>query len=197
MSFARDAAYGLNAALRFARFDASGTASLDPSAAAAMRSFQALWLVLPAYLILASLVRTPEEQAAGLLPFLALTAIAFVAKLAGIITIVWQVMVIFGDDSRMPAYITAGNWASVVQVGVLLGTVGLSGLVGLPLPMQQVIGLVASVWALAYGWFVVRSSLSVSGLAAAGLVMFDLFFSAIMDSIASSMLHVQSAVPVG
>ncbi|QJE74010.1 hypothetical protein HHL28_13720 [Aerophototrophica crusticola] len=188
MSFARDAAYGLHAALRFARFDASGAASLDPSAGAAWRSFQALWVVLPAYLVLASLVRTPEEQAAGLLPFLLLTSIAFVAKLAGILLLIWQVMAMQGDDSRMPAFITAGNWSSVVQVGVLVLTVGLSGLVGLPVPMQQVIGLVASVWALAYGWFVTRTSLAVSGLAAAGFVLLDLFVGAIVDSVARGML---------
>lgn len=188
MTVARDALYGLYGATRLARFDRAGTGYFDGTVDSAWRSFWANLFILPAYWILILLPDGGRGEAVGLLPYLTVETLSFAVKLLAYLLIVQQVMEMQGKADRVPAFIAAYNWASVLQMGAfLLGSALVAGEL-LPLALASAINTVFIVWAVALGWFIARHTLDIPALGAVGIVGLELFVAAFINGVTDSMV---------
>lgn len=190
MSFVRDAAYGLYGALRLARFDRAGLRWIDGSDAGAWRSFQALWLLIPAYVVLLLLVGSSRPLLpGGVLHRLAGESVGEVVELGAYLLAARQVLVLTGSTANFPAYVAAYNWASVVQV-VLLILVYLLLATGLvPQALGSAIMTVVAVALLIYSGFIARTALDITIPAAAGFVLLDVIITVMVSGITDALVY--------
>ncbi len=188
MTVARDALYGLYGATRLARFDRAGTGYFDGSVESAWRSFWANLFVLPAYWILILMPETTLADQVGVLPFLGVESLGFAIKLLAYLLIVQQIMEMQGKADRVPAFIAAYNWASVLQMGAFLLGAALAGGGLLPPQLVSAVNLVIFVWAAALGWFIARHTLDVPPLGAVGILGLELLVTAFVNGLTDAMI---------
>jgi len=86
-------------------------------------------------------------------------------------------------------FIVAYNWASLVQLAVLLPAYALAASQILPSGASSALSFAAWGAILVYEWFVVRTALELPGLAAAGIVLLDVILSLIVEGFADAMVH--------
>jgi len=184
----RDVAYSVFGAYRLARFDPTGLDYIDRTPEGALRSFYAAVIVLPAYAVLMLIRMWDQGVEAPFLQVLVVESIAYVVNWTAFPLLLYQVTGMIDRRARYPTVVAANNWAAVVQMAVYLPTVVLGQVGVLPEPLGD--GLVFGVMLamLTYQWFVLRTALDVTGIAAASLVMLDLFLSALISDFAQGLL---------
>ncbi len=186
---ARDVAFSVYGVYRLAMFDKSGMGYLDRSAEGALKSFHAAVIVLPAYVVLLAL-RLWDQAAGASLPWIVLVeAIAYVVSWTAFPVVMMQIAAALDRQDRYTGFLAAYNWSAVVQMTVYLPAVILaeSGLLDPALGRGFVFGVVMAL--LTYQWFILRTALEVGGLAAAGLVILDLFISALITDFSDGLLR--------
>ena len=94
----------------------------------------------------------------------------------------------FGREERFIRTVVALNWATVLQIAIILSIdlLARSGL--LPPPVGGFATFAATVYLFGYVWFVVRLALDVAPLPAAGVVVLDFMISSIVLLFAEAML---------
>lgn len=159
--------YRVFGAWLLARLDASGAQYFDESPQAALRSFFAALLVAPA--VLATVLLAHEEA-----PTLDPLAVALVAVLCYSLLwtayplIAYRVCQAIDREQAFFRYLAAHNWASVIAEHFQLAVVIFIAGDLVPDILKPLVTLALWACLLAYGWFIARSCLKVSGLAAAG-----------------------------
>ncbi len=184
----RDVVSSLYGAYRLAHFDAKGMDFLDRTALGALRSFSAAVILAPAYLVL-MLFRLGDDAAnASLSNFLVVESIAYVISWAAYPLIMDDLSRMLDCSDRYPAFISAYNWTSVLQMLIYLPAIAISES-GVFVPaMGEALVFAATIAVLAYQWFVTQTALGVSSFTAAGLVIFDMALSMFISGAADSML---------
>lgn len=162
--------YRVFGAWLLARLDTSGAQCFDESPAAALRSFFAAVLVAPAFLVTVLLMRDDA-------PDVGPVAVAIVSLLSYSLLwtayplIAYRVCQAIDREQAFFRYLSALNWASVIadhfQLAVVIFLVG--GLI--PTVLAPLVQLAMWACLLAYAWFVARSCLKITGMAAAGFVV--------------------------
>lgn len=179
----------LYGAWRLARLDPGGLRYLNLTIEGFWRSFFVIVPLLPAQLLVAWLVADPEALAtqgasgwllirAGLTLFTWLLFLGSMAPLSRML----------GLSDHYPTYVIAWNWASAVQMALLL-PVGL--LFGLDLLSQQLGGvLMLAVWLaiVAYDYAVARLALGADRFTAAGVVIYSVVLELVIESAAEVVL---------
>jgi hypothetical protein len=185
---ARDVASSVFGAYRLARFDPTGLDYIDRTTDGALKSFYAAVIVLPAYALLLAIRLADQGTEAPFLQVALVELIAYVVNWVAFPLALYRAAGMLGRPARYPGAVAANNWAAVVQMGVYLPAVVLSALGVLPAELGS--GLVFGVMLamLVYQWFVLRTALDVSGMAAAALVLLDLFLSALIGDFADNLL---------
>jgi len=184
----REMAFALFGALRLALMDSSGLGFFDPGAAAAIRSFTAALLVLPAYVVLV-LLQLPEEGGTASWPvFVVVEAIAYVCSWTAYALVMDELSRLSGRSARYPIFLSVYNWSSVVQMMVYLPVFTLSQSGLLPADVGDTVVFAAILMVMVYQWFLTRVALEVSGVIAAGLVLVDFLLSVLISHSADSML---------
>lgn len=172
-------------AFRLARFDESGLSHFNISVEGFWRSFFAAVLVAPGYVILAS-----QGFVAGGESLSVWTLLVHV----GIYAASWMIFPLaafFAMDMlklghRYTALIVAVNWASVIEISVMIAGLGLAMI--LP-PDAANLLIVAIVMALViYQWFVIRTALQSTGALAFAFVLFGLLISAMLEQLTGRLL---------
>lgn len=178
----------LTGAYRLARFDRTGLEFFDRTPEGALNSFYAAVVVLPAYALLLAIRLWGQVDDTPLLQVLTVESIAYVVSWTAFPLAMHRVVTLMGKAERYPGALTAYNWSAVIQMSVYLPVVVLSASGLLPAFLSE--GLVFGVMMamLTYQWFVLRTALDLSGLAAAGLVMLDLFLSAMITDFSDGLL---------
>lgn len=178
----------LTGAYRLARFDRSGLEFLDRTPDGALNSFYAAVVVLPAYALLLAIRLWDQTAEAPLLQVLTVESIAYVMSWTAFPLALHRIAALMGKAERYPGAVAAYNWSAVIQMAVYLPVMVLSasGLAPDFLSQGLVFGVLMAM--LTYQWFVLRTALDLSGLAAAALVMLDLFLSATITDIADGLL---------
>ncbi len=159
-------------AWRLARGDAGGMAHFDCTVDGFWRSFWAAFYVLPAYALLVADQHARSDRAAGFM------AIAFGEGLVYVIG--WLVMPVlaifltrfFGLQQRYVPLIVALNWASLVQIGILLVPLALGVLIAPS--FAALLMLIASGVVLVYKAFVARVALDTTFGTAASFIAAEL-----------------------
>src|SRR3712207_5317473 len=148
-------------AYRLALFDPRGLDFLDKDAAGAARSFFAGPIIFPAYLVL-RMLRMPGFNNVDLEDFLVLEALGFVVSWVGYALIMTLVAQALNRDHRYLDFLTAYNWAMVVQIGVLLPTVAFIAIGPFSRGAGDAIAFAVTTALLLYQWFVARTALQIS-----------------------------------
>ncbi len=184
----RDAVYGLSGALRMARMDGSGIDYIGRDARSAWASLWALAVIVPGQLILILIGDWPRIAEGTLLGVTAVRALAVVISILGYLLIVESLLRLTLGTQHFARFMAAMNWVGAVQVGIGVPLLLLTQLQMVPLQAAQLIGIVVSLWSLFFQGLAARRSLEVGRLAAAGLVVLDIFTSQFVDSLAEATL---------
>jgi hypothetical protein len=183
----QEIAYRVFGAWLLARLDASGAQYFDESPQAALRSFFAALLVAPAFL--ATLLLTREDAPPVDAPVVVLvTVLCYSLLWTAYPLIAYRVCQTIDREQAFFRYLAATNWASIIayhfQLLVVIFMVGL-----LPEILMPLVGLALRACLLAYAWFIARSCLKISGMAAAGFVVLEFIVAMFIQIIAIGILY--------
>lgn len=180
--------YRIFGAWLLARLDASGAQYFDESPAAALRSFFAAVLVAPAFAATVLLARDKAPEA-GAFTVVIVSLLTYSLLWTAYPLIAYRVCQAIDREQAFFRYLSALNWASVIadhfQLAVVIFLVG--GLV--PTVLAPLVQLAMWACLLGYAWFVARSCLRISGLAAAGFVVLQSVVVVFIQIIALGILY--------
>lgn len=182
MTAAASVAAGLQGALLLARGRAEGLQRVEPGERGAVRSFWAMALCLPLFLLLRSLDWAVFGWPARPAHAVAVHVLAFATGWIGFLLLSHSLAAAQGRARRWPLFVAAWNWCSVVQYGLLLAA-SLPAVAGMPPWLVQAVALVGVGWALWLEWYATRLALDIGGLAAAGLVAVDVLVGVLVSGI--------------
>ncbi|HIJ43401.1 MAG: hypothetical protein QF511_12760 [Rhodospirillales bacterium] len=187
MLTAREAATSLYGAYRLARFDAGGMTFFNITLEGFWRSFYAAVIIAPLFAVLLFMRFAAGEVAVHPMRFAFVEVIAYVISWVAFPLIMVTMAKMLDREKHYLGYITAYNWASVLQNGVYLplAIMMMAGI--LPEQAANFFGLVVFALILAYAWFVTRVALDVSAIVAAGVVILDLLLSVFISASAEEM----------
>lgn len=172
----REIAHGVLGAWRLANFDPTGMAYFDRSLHGVWRSFRVAVLVAPAQALL-SYLDYAAAPSAGALHTALLEAIAYVVGWTAFPLAAAYLARAIDRDAEYPGYLVAYNWATILQMAVLLPVDGITALGLLPPAMADALFLASWLVVLAYAWFIAKTGLRLTGPAAAGIVALDFVIS--------------------
>jgi hypothetical protein len=183
-------------AWRLAHADPAGMRFFDATPEGFWRSFQVAVLIAPLYALLVLLDYAgppPDPDAAPIIASAAELAIVELIAYA----ISWMAfplaahfLVTALDRERdYIGFIVAYNWASVLQIGVLLPVAVIGAGEALPAEVGAIVSVAASLALLAYSWFIAKTALRVTGLIAAGIVAMDVLISILLATVKHMMVH--------
>ncbi|WP_374444828.1 hypothetical protein [Stella sp.] len=176
----------LDGAWRLACRDPAGMARFDGSLDQFWKSFFSAVLTLPFFALLIAVRDLPEPPRGGTGVLLVVEAIAYVASWTAFPLAMFHLTGAIGRRDRYLAFVTAFNWSAPIQVALFLAATGLAALDLLPDGISQGIAFGVTMLVLAYEWFIVRTALAVSGLAAFGVVVLDLALGILVNGMAQS-----------
>ena len=187
-----EVAHGIYGAWRFAHFDHTGMTYFDQSIEGFWKSFFAAVIVLPAYIVLLALARDSQPEAmtgAPIVRVVFIEAIAYVLAWVAFPLMMTVIADLLDRRERYIGFIVAANWSSVIQVAVLLPAAAIFTASG----AAPALLLYVAVWGaiLAYAWFIAKTAMDVTGLAAAGLVLLSVIIEMLIDGISSFMIAVR------
>ncbi len=189
MITAEEVTRSIYGAWRLARLDANGMRSFDGTEGAFWRSFFAAVLLLPAYVLLNSIGETGLPSEAGLGRLFAVEAIAYVIGWTAFPLAAFYAVALMDRGERYFAYITAYNWAQIIEMGLFL-IVALAGVsLGADGP-SLTLRYLAFGAVLVYEWFIARTALNISTALAVGPVVLGLIITIFLQTIARGLLHV-------
>lgn len=170
---------GLEAALAILKREPAAMAGFDLSFEGFLRSFLAVLVSFPAYLVLV-LRGVLLEGAPLALPVLFLVETAgYVVGWLAFPLAAALVLRAMGEGRRFVPLVVASNWAAVLQIHFLLAAVLLAAL--LPDATGAALATAATLATLAYQWLVVRTALEAPGRVAAGFVLLDVVVSMLVN----------------
>lgn len=172
-----EAAASLTGAWRLAHFDASGMGYFNTTTEGVWRSFYAAALVAPLYALLLAVAYPLLDPSPDGLRFILVESEGYVLSWVAYPLIVAWLTVRLGCWNRFPAYIVAYNWAMVLANGVTIPINIARVAEFVPADAGGFLWLVGISAVFAYLWFIARTALAVSGMAATGIVLVDLALS--------------------
>jgi hypothetical protein len=176
-------------AWRLALFDPNGMRFFDRSLHGFWRSFRvAILAAIPAALLV-WLHLSGLRVDAGAPRILVAETIFYVIGWVAFPLAMFYVAPVIDRADHYLGFIVAYNWASLLQLAVLLPAYGLAASQILPPGTSDAISFAAWGAVLVYEWFVVRTALELPGLGAAGIVLLDVVLSLIVDGFADAMVH--------
>jgi hypothetical protein len=172
--------------LRLARGDPGGLACFDPSIGGFWRSFRAMLICYPLYLVILSLPVVIGEGPFVEIDadrFYAVETIHFVISWVAFPLVVLPIADFLGRGDRFLLCMTAYNWCQVPQT-VVFAVLALLGGAGVLAPYATLgLDVVFGLLALVYEWFVARAALAVSGPRAALVILADVILAVVLTHI--------------
>lgn len=189
MISAAEAIRSLYGAYRLARLDSAGLNYLDRSQLGAIRSFWAGPVVMAGYVLL-RLLRVEDLRA--LMPvaetFAVVEVLAFVISWIGYLVLMNLTVQAANREHRYLDFVTAYNWAMVVQIAVLLPVLLIVETGLIPEMLGDMVAVAATLTLLFYQWFVTRVALAVSAAVAAGMVGLDMLVGLLVSGMADAII---------
>ena len=182
----REIVSSLYGAWRLARFDPQGMAFFDTTLGGFWRSFFAAVIVAPAYVVVV-LSMSDGGRHADPLRFGLAESIGYVLSWVVFPLVMEWLSRRLGCRARYLSYITAYNWAAVIEHLLLLPVLMITSHSVLPDAAGHILWLVTLGFVLAYAWFVTRTALAVTAAAAAAIVGLDIALSYAISSVTVSL----------
>jgi hypothetical protein len=175
-------------AWRLAHLDKGGMNFFDRSIEGFWKSFFAAVIVVPGYVLLIVIDLSQLELSASPLRILVVQLLIYVIVWVAFPLVMYAWTQNMGRAAAYPGFIVAYNWAQVVQMLLVLpvGVVVASHL--LPAAVVPPVNLAVLVVLLGYEWFIARTALAISGMAAVGVVGLSFFIGLIAKLLGLSMI---------
>jgi hypothetical protein len=173
------------AAARLMRFDGTALAALDQGPAAARLSFLAALVLVPGIFILVVLQDLGEGTDIALPSVLAL-GLAYIVAWLFYLVVMERLCAWMDFGPRFPLFVTAYNWAMVVQVLLFVPIVAVATLL-LPGDSGTPFILIANLALLVAQGFVTQSSLQASPFTAVAFVALDVLTGIVVNTIAAGL----------
>lgn len=187
----RELAIGIYGAWRLLHFDRAAIQYFDSTLDGFWKSFYAALVALPAVFVLRALflANNPEIAAtAGMSRVVMVFAIDYAYQWLLFPLVMFYLAEGIGRSRQYVAFIVARNWSQVIQFAIILPAALLVVMGGAnEAGWGWVILIAAHMATWVYGWFIARTALDISGLAAALIVFTELAIS-IVISIFSELL---------
>jgi hypothetical protein len=177
----------LEGAWLLARLDPTAMSHFDLSVEGFWRSFFAAVVAAPPYMLLVANQYSNTGAGAHI------GVVVFVEVLSYILSwLAFPVLAAFatkllGLSHRYVALVVATNWAAVLQVTLLAGTMLLTGL--LPEGHRSFLALAATLAAVTYQWLVIKTSLETTGSVAFALVIADVLVAVLVNMGTASLIQ--------
>lgn len=177
----------VQAAWLLARGDTAAMARFDLSVEGFWKSFAAMLVVAPAYvLVLLDQFRFtgwPEDGWGTARAELVAFVVGWLAfPLAAI-----PLTRLLGLSGRYVPLIVANNWSAVIQVALYTAVVALGSI--LPGELRMTALFTATIMVLAYQWLVIRTALATTGLTAFGLMVIDVLLNIAVSRVLDGLLQ--------
>jgi hypothetical protein len=160
-------------AWRLARFDAGGMRYFNSSLDGFWRSFRVAVLAAPFTALFNYFELAGVQVNGGWFRIIAGESIAYVISWTLFPLVMFYLSEAIGRRDKYLGFIVAYNWATLVQLAIILPPAFIYWLGALPHSFSVLLLTIGNIALLVYEWFVVRTALSVSGLAAAAIVALD------------------------
>lgn len=164
-------------AWRLARFDRRGMILFTTTPGGFWRSFFAAVLVAPVYVAVVLFSPRDGGPHGDPLRFGLAETIGYVLSWVVFPLVMEWLSRQIGCRNRYLSYITAYNWASVIEHLFLLPALVITASNLLPDALGHLAWLLTLAFVLAYAWFVTRTALAVPGITAAAIVSLDVALS--------------------
>jgi hypothetical protein len=184
----RELVRSIEGVVRLARFDPAGMACFDRTPDGALRSFWVAALLLPPYILLVAVRDGAELSEVPLALVLLVQGIAYVVGWTAFPAAMHLIARLIGRAGEYPGMVAAYNWSAILQIALQLpllvlmmaGVIDGDGVMGYAFAVLAVI--------VVYLWFVLKTALNVSGVAAAGLVVLELVITALVSDYTNHIL---------
>ena len=182
-----EVAQALYGAWRLARFDASGLDQFNNTVEGFWRSFYAMLVAAPFYVILVTLRLSSLETTNGPFQIFLIEVIAYVIGWFAYPFVMLYVVELLNRRDRYYRYVAAYNWATVLLIVLLtLISAVVDGLM-LSLPSAAFLSIVIMLLVLGYWWFIARVGLDIKGWAV-GVTSLDFCLGVVLSRLTQSML---------
>lgn len=176
-------------AYRLAIRDPVGMAYFDRTREGALKSFVAAGLLLPFHVVIV-VTRWSEDA-----PNMSFEWVFVIECLAYVISwTIFPVLMIgvarwIDRSDRYYDFLVSYNWASLVAITVRFPVFAIRHLEILPEPAAQALVLVLLIFLLSYGWFVLKTSLDITGGLAAGLTVAELLLGVMIVDVIDTIIR--------
>lgn len=173
---------------------AEGLKSFDMSEQGFWRSFTAIWLTLPAYVVSLAFERLrlgllqPDRSLLGSLWIDLVVALGHVASFVALpLAMIW-VARRYGLTKAYVPFVIVTNWITVVGL-LVLSVPAMLLLLGWATPsLASLFSLAFAIIIVRMQWFATKATLGVSGLAAFGIVLLGIVLNSCVGSVTRSLL---------
>ncbi len=182
------ASRGIAIAWRLARLDPQAIRDIDGSIESCRRSFQAAIIAAPFFALLILLRSNEHPLSSDPLRALFIEAIGYAIGWTAFPLAAWYLANALGKSQRYTTYISAYNWANVLQVAAFVPVAGLAASDLAPDSIVVLMALLLTGMVIYYQFFIVRTALEIEPLPALGFVAIDLILGLLIDA-AETTLH--------
>ena len=185
----------IHGAWRIARFDPDALAYFNVTLDGFWRSFMALAVVAPFYIVFLILshghhpgLELPTGPVVSMQWYVAVKLVAFAASWLIFPVVMVQICRLLDLTPTYVQYIIVWNWSNVLEMVVILPAVMLFLSGSLPGQSAAMILMAAHITMLFYGYLVARTGLRCKPVTAVGVVAFNFVLSLLFNGLASQML---------
>ena len=174
----------LYGAWRLAHLDPDGLRYFDRSIRGFWRSFRVAVLVAPLWIIIMAVDLSPVDMGSDWFRPIVAETIGYAMLWVAFPLAAFYLARLMNRQQEYFLFITALNWASVIQLGVQTPAHLLAHLPIAPGVLGEILVRGTEVAALAYEWFITRTALRLTSFGALGFVAIDFVIGNIVNTIA-------------
>ena len=174
----------LYGAWRLAHLDPDGMRYFDRSITGFWRSFRVSVLAAPFWIIILAVGLGPLPATGGWFRFVVAETIGYVILWVAFPLAAFYLTFLTDRQREYFVFITALNWASLIQLSVQMPAHVLASLPLMPAGRGVILIGAADLAALFYEWFITRTALRLSGFGAVGFVVVDFLIGSVVNSVA-------------
>ena len=184
---ASEVAQALYGAWRLARLDARGLDQFNNTAEGFWRSFYAMLVAAPFYVILVTLRLSNLETTNGPIQIFLIEVIAYVIGWFAYPFVMFYVVELLDRRERYYRYVAAYNWATVLLIALLTLISAVVDGLNVSLPPAAFLSFIIMLLVLGYWWFIARVGLDLKGWAVA-VTGIDFCLGIVLSRLTQSML---------
>jgi len=179
MSIVGTVSAGIHGALLLARGRSDGINFVESDQTAAIRSFWAIPLCLPAVVCMKLLDWVANGIPSNLALALGRYLLLFLVGWLLFVVVSHRLALVLNKQAQWPRFIAVWSYCSVIE-NTLVAIGGLPGALGAPSIVDQAAQLISLGWALWLEWFAIRLSLQTGALTAVVLLVVDIVIGVFM-----------------